>query len=107
MRGPEADLWWKVGSMLMRWQLAQQFLDDGGHFELSASYHLALTAGLLEAVELAGAAGRSVPDAWRETAARALGWAVVVRAPDGAYPLFNDASMDAAPSIDEVVELGR
>ncbi|WP_437286441.1 heparinase II/III domain-containing protein [Sorangium sp. So ce406] len=105
-RGLEAEAWWRLGSRLLSWQLPEQFLEDGGHFELSASYHLALAAGLLEAIELAQAAGREVPELWRVTAQKALAWAAAVRAPDGTYPLFNDAALDAAPEIDQVLALG-
>ncbi|WP_437588143.1 heparinase II/III domain-containing protein [Sorangium sp. So ce1000] len=104
--GVEAEAWWKLGATLLAWQLPEQFLEDGGHFELSVSYHLALTAGLLEAIELARASGREVPELWRTTAARALSWAAAVRAPDGTYPLFNDAALDAAPELDRVLALG-
>lgn len=106
-RGAEADLWWGAGRRLLDWQLPQQFLPDGGHFERSATYHLALCAGLCETIELAGAAGRAVPAVWRETACRALGWARAVRAPDGSYPLFNDASLDGGPTVDQVLALAR
>ena len=106
-RGAEADLWWGAGRRILDWQLPQQFLPDGGHFERSATYHLALCAGLCETIELAGAAGRQVPAVWRETARRALGWARTVRAPDGTYPLFNDASFDAGPTVDQVLALAR
>ncbi|WP_438015908.1 alginate lyase family protein [Sorangium sp. So ce315] len=105
-RGLEAEVWWRLGSRLLSWQLPEQFLEDGGHFELSASYHVALAAGLLEAIELAQTAGREVPELWRVTARRALAWAAAVRAPDGTYPLFNDAAFDAAPGIDQVLALG-
>ncbi|KYG10045.1 hypothetical protein BE21_14420 [Sorangium cellulosum] len=105
--GLEAEAWWKLGSALLAWQLPEQFLADGGHFELSASYHLALTAALLEAIELARASGREVPELWRTTAERALSWAAAVRAPDGTYPLFNDAALDAAPELDGVLGLGE
>jgi hypothetical protein len=104
-RGPEADLWWWAGVGLLSWQLPQQFLTDGGHIERSASYHIALTAALLELIELATAASREIPSEWREIAARALGWVCAVRAPDGTYPLFNDASLDSAPSIDQLLFL--
>ncbi|WP_437830174.1 heparinase II/III domain-containing protein [Sorangium sp. So ce1153] len=105
-RGLEAEAWWRLGSRLLSWQLPEQFLDDGGHFELSASYHLALTAGLLEAIEISQAAGREVPELWRVTAQKALAWAAAVRAPDGTYPLFNDAALDSAPELDSVLALG-
>jgi hypothetical protein len=101
-RGAEADLWWALGARLLGWQLAQQFLPDGGHVERSASYHLALTAALLESIELCQASRRPVPQEWRTTASRALGWADWVRAADGTFPLFNDAALDAAPDLRDV-----
>jgi hypothetical protein len=106
-RGAEAELWWSVGAGLLTWQLAAQFLPDGGHIERSASYHVALTAALLETIEMAAASGREAPREWRELVSRAIGWASAVRAPDGTYPLFNDAALDAAPSIDDVVGLSE
>lgn len=105
-RGAEPELWWKAAHHLLAWQLPQQFLADGGHVEQSASYHLAVTAALLETIELADASGRRAPPLWRQTAAKALGWIAAVRAPDGTYPLFNDAALDAAPTIDDVLALG-
>jgi uncharacterized heparinase superfamily protein len=105
--GPEADVWWRLGSRLLSWQIDEQILPDGGHFEQSASYHLAITLGLLEAVHLAEAAGRPVPPAWPLALHRALAFAGTVRAPDGTYPLFNDAAFDAAPSIDALLALSR
>jgi hypothetical protein len=106
-QGAEADAWWKAGAALLGWQLPAQFLEDGGHIERSASYQLGLLAALLETIEMAGASGRGATEAWTDVAARALGWARAVRAPDGTYPLFNDAALDAAPSIDEVAKLAE
>ncbi len=105
--GPEAQAWWELGARLLAWQLDEQFLADGGHFERSATYHLWLTAGLLEAIELAEASGRVTPPQWRAVAGRALDWIAAIRAPDGAYPLFNDAMLDGSVRADAVLALGR
>jgi uncharacterized heparinase superfamily protein len=106
-QGVEADLWRSIGARLLEWQLPVQFLPDGGHVERSVSYHLALTTGLLESLELADSSGRPLPGAFREIAARALGWASALDAPDGTYPLFNDAALDASPSMLDVLSLGE
>ncbi|MBK6696350.1 MAG: alginate lyase family protein [Myxococcales bacterium] len=106
-RGPEARAWSRAGTAILSWQLPEQFLPDGGHFERSATYHLALTYGLLELIELTMATGASVPELWRDTARRACAWLSQVRAPDATYPLLNDAALDAAPSLDDVLRLGR
>ena len=104
--GPEADLWWRVGSAIVGRELHEQFLDDGGHFERSASYHLWLTAALLTLLHLAQAAGRTYPNTWTRVAERALGWVAWVRAPDGTFPLLNDASLDASALPDDVLAFG-
>jgi uncharacterized heparinase superfamily protein len=105
-RGREGDVWWDAGEALLAWQLPAQFLRDGGHVERSASYHVALTAALLETIELARASRRVVPSSWLDVASRALGWARAVRSPDGSYPLLNDAALDASPGLDDVLALG-
>lgn len=105
--GVEAEAWWVLGSAILGWQLDEQFLADGGHFERSASYHVALTAALLETIELARAGGRDVPGRWLACADRAVGFISEIEAPDGTYPLFNDAALDAAPPVDTVLDLAR
>jgi hypothetical protein len=105
--GKEADVWWSVGSAILNWQLPLQFYADGMHDEGSMTYHLWLVAGLAEAVVLADAAGRAVPPLWTEIVERGVGIALDYEAPDGRYPLFNDAAFDAAPSIAQTVSLAR
>jgi uncharacterized heparinase superfamily protein len=106
-QGPEANLWSAMGSFILEWQLPAQFLLDGAHIEKSASYHLSLTAGLLECIELARSSGQTVSSDFIDIARRALGWIAAVQTPDGSYPLFNDAALDAAPSISDVLALGE
>jgi hypothetical protein len=105
--GLEAEIWWRLGAGLLDWQLPLQFLPDGGHVERCASYHVALTAALLETLELCNAAGRVAPEGWRRIAQKALGWMEAVRAPDGTFALFNDSTLDAAPEIEQVLSLAR
>jgi Heparinase II/III-like protein/Heparinase II/III N-terminus len=105
--GAEGCFWWLVGCSLLDWQLNEQFGADGGHFEGSASYHCWLTHGLLEAIELTAASGRQVPTVWVTVASRAVDWLGRVRAPDGSYPMFNDATLDSAPDVDQVLSLAR
>jgi hypothetical protein len=104
--GLEADVWFALGSAVLEYALPRQFLSDGGHSERSASYHLWLVSGLLECIALTLAGGREVRPRWLETAAAGMGWARAVRAPDGTFPLFNDATLDASPTIDAVLGLG-
>jgi hypothetical protein len=105
--GKEADLWWSLGSAILDWQFPVQFYADGMHDEGSMTYHLWLVAGLAEAIALADAAGRPVTAYWSELVERGVGIALDYEAPDGRYPLFNDAAYDAAPTIAQTVCLAR
>ncbi len=100
--GREADAWREHGLALLRRELAEQVLADGGHFELSPMYHALILEDLLDLVQLARAypglvAGEDV-SRWREMAARMLHWLRAMSHPDGEIALFNDAAMDAAPA---------
>lgn len=95
LEGAEARLWGAVGKAVLRRQLDAQFLSDGGHFERSATYHGWLVTALLELIELYRAAGIPVPEHLAIAVRRALSWIERVQGPDGSWPLFNDAALDA------------
>ena len=103
--GGEARAWYAIGAAIVERELAEQFLDDGGHFERSATYHAWVLTSLLELLELHQAAGVAPTASWTRTAERALEWLARVTCPDGTVPLFNDAALDFCPTPAEVAEL--
>jgi len=105
--GKEADAWLAKGLAIAEAERAEQFLADGGHFELSPTYHQLLTEDLLDLVNIADGAGRALGGEWRDTAARALAWLQVMTRPDGQVPLFNDAAQGVSPPTAELVDYGR
>ena len=96
--GDEAEAWLAKGMAIAEAERAEQFLADGGHFELSPTYHQLLTEDLLDLVNLAAAAGLTLDPEWTQAASRALAWLAVMTRPDGRVPLFNDATEESAPS---------
>ncbi len=50
--GPAPARWRRLGGAVLRRELPEQFLDDGGHFERSPMYHALLTRGLLDLVNV-------------------------------------------------------
>ena len=88
---------------LLRRELAAQVLDDGGHEERSASYHLLMLDRLVElACTLASLCGER--PAWLLQAIAAMGsWARAVRLEGGQAPRFNDSAADAAPPLPVVL----
>lgn len=105
--GREATLFGSVGRWLLERELREQFTDDGGHFERSATYHCWVLAALLELEELYRSAGSVAPPILGHTIQRALSFLAVVIAPDDTVPLLNDAALDAAPSRRAIAHLCR
>lgn len=107
--GPEADGWLATGLSLLRREVPEQVLPDGGHFERSPMYHSLILEDLLDLVNLGRVYGWSVgapacaPLAqWRETAGRMLIWLAAMLHPDGGIALVNDAAEGVAPSAGEL-----
>ena len=106
--GVEADRWRAKGLRLLRRELSEQFLDDGGHFERSPMYHAILLEDLLDLVQLAAVFPGVIPDRdadlWRGMVPRAMRWLRVMTHPDGGIAFFNDAALDIAPSHATLLE---
>lgn len=102
--GDEGDRWLESGSRLLRRELNEQFLSDGGHYELSPTYHALILGDLLHLIQIARATGcRPVEEMLLEFARGAASWASAMRRPDGRPPLFNDAAYDQAPPTDDLL----
>ena len=77
------------GIELLRRELPEQVLPDGGHYERSPSYHLVVLRDLLE-IQAAS------PHSWlAEAIERMQTFAAALTRPDGAPALFNDGTVDA------------
>src|SRR5256886_3524790 len=77
------------GIELLRRELPEQVLSDGGHYERSPSYHLVVLRDLLE-IQAAS------PHSWLgEAIDRMRGFAAALARPDGVPALFNDGTVDA------------
>ncbi|MEP6811947.1 MAG: alginate lyase family protein [Actinomycetota bacterium] len=81
------------GIDLLRRELPEQVLPDGGHYERSPAYHLVVLRDLLE-VQAAS------PHSWLGDAIESMRrFAAALARPDGAPALFNDGTVDA-PRLD-------
>jgi Heparinase II/III-like protein/Heparinase II/III N-terminus len=81
------------GIELLRRELPEQVLRDGGHYERSPAYHLVVLRDLLE-IHAAS------PHSWLADAIEPMRlFAAALARPDGAPALFNDGTVDA-PQLD-------
>lgn len=97
--GAEADSWLRKGIGILREQLPEQVLEDGGHFELSPMYHALIIEDLLGLLNLSNVyPSRLSAESknWRQTAAKMLGWLRQLTHPDGQIAYFNDSVQGVA-----------
>jgi uncharacterized heparinase superfamily protein len=79
---------------ILRRELPEQVLPDGGHYERSPAYHQLVLRDLLE---VQAAAGIKLVDEPIERMAR---FAAALARPDGVPALFNDGARDLAPQLE-------
>jgi uncharacterized heparinase superfamily protein len=97
--GDEARHWLRRGLTLMRTEIVEQVLPDGGHFERSPMYHAGFLEDLLDTVGIMEAYGHTADAAWRYTTARMMSWLEAMTHPDGKIAFFNDAAFGVAPEL--------
>jgi len=101
--GIEADRWRQRGLEILREELAEQVLADGGHFERSPMYHGLFLEDVLDLLQLAKMQPSLFSVSWvsvlEESARRMLGWMNTTVHPDGDIAFFNDATLEICPSL--------
>ncbi|GGW58907.1 heparinase II/III family protein [Alishewanella tabrizica] len=106
LQGDSASKYLKLGLKILEREIPEQFLEDGGHFELSPMYHGILLWDLLDLINLAELTGRSELAAklpwWRNVAIKALNWLRIMRHPDGEVSFFNDSTMGIAATPEQL-----
>jgi len=98
--GPEAETWLRTGLKILRRELPEQILSDGGHFELSPMYHAIILEDLLDLWALARHAGQADHTDLKGLPERigSMGqWLLAMCHPDGQIGFFNDAAFGIAP----------
>ena len=95
--GEEAEGWLRQGLSIMRREISEQVLPDGGHFELSTMYHAATLEDLLDTANIMQAYGYTADPAWRDSIARMAMWLDTMSHPDAQIAFFNDAAFGVSP----------
>jgi uncharacterized heparinase superfamily protein len=104
--GEQADAWFERGMRLLRRELDEQILEDGGHFELSPMYHAIALEDVLDLLNAArvmdGRVAERDLDRWRAVAMPMLEWLRTMSHPDGKIAFFNDAAHGIAADVAEL-----
>ena len=102
-RGPDSERWRKHGLDVLRWQLREQVLADGMHFELSPMYHSRIVYLLLT---LFNTGNRESQDAVGPFLAPMLTALARTLHPDGQIALLNDSAFGIYLGPQELSDYG-
>jgi len=84
-------------------ELDEQFLPDGGHFELSPMYHALGIEDLIDLLAIDGCLDVQLPTARiREKTAKGMAWLAKFTYEDGELARFNDCADGIAPTLAEL-----
>ncbi len=101
-QGTDAERWLQKGLRILRDELTEQFLADGGHFERSPMYHSISVVDYLDVLNLTQNSSTAITrEITREFACKvttALDFLSGICLPDGEIPLFNDSAFGIAPA---------
>lgn len=100
--GDDASRWYNKGIKILKRELSEELLSNGGHFERSPMYHALLTEGLLDLYAYLSA--NNINTEWLDAPLQGMcQWLNAIRCPDGWFPLFNDAAVGISASADEIL----
>ena len=101
--GKTGEVFINQASTLFERELKEQFLDDGGHFELSPMYTAIAVFDILDLINLERTTSSDKPSELDKNlcliAQKGLYWLQVMSHPDGEVSFFNDSANGIAPRI--------
>lgn len=101
--GQQGEYWLHKGLKLLDQEVAEQFLADGAHYELSPMYHAILLWDLADLICLQQNTKLSVlqqrADKWKQHFSTGLQWLQSMVHPDQDLSFFNDATLGIAPTL--------
>jgi uncharacterized heparinase superfamily protein len=104
--GAEPQGWHERALELLRLEVDEQVLMDGGHFERSPGYTLVVLKDCME-IGLWLRRNRNSSPPWLDDALRRmLDYVVKILPPDGQVPLLKDTAWDAAPAPRDLLAAG-
>jgi len=104
------DFLYSKAKQLLIEELAEQILEDGGHFELSPMYHQIMLVRVLECINLIKNNQWKDDELLTLLIAKAeimLGWLFKITFKNGNIPLFNDSTNNIAPTTYQLKEYSQ
>lgn len=96
-----------LAEKILRTELEEQILPDGGHFELSPMYHQHMLFRVLDCIQLLKTNPhykQTLFSLFTEKAVKMLGWLHAMTFDNGDIPLFNDSANGIAPTSHQLFQ---
>lgn len=107
-QGADGDRWFRKGLEILKDELEEQFLPDGGHFERSPMYHSICLVDYLDVLSLTknspSGISHEITDKFIGKLTTALDFLSGICLPDGSIPLFNDSAFGIAPTPSQIFD---
>ena len=104
LQNKEAGLWVKKGVKILRKEIEEQILNDGGNFELSPMYHSNMIEDLLDLINLHNTFPDSellkIIESLHNAVPKSMNWLYKMSHPDGLISFFNDSTLKIALNPD-------
>ncbi len=102
-KGEQGKSWLHEGLTILRAQIPEQILEDGGHFERSPMYHAIILEDLLDLYQLTkiyrASQAEDIQLLLTDAIDSMLTWLEAMTHPDGEIAFFNDATLGIASSL--------
>ncbi len=106
-KNKEAKKIFAKSQILLKKELEIQILNDGGHYERTASYHLLLLDRLLELVCVMNLAKIKIPK-WLKINIKIMhNWAQKIHIGKNNFPRFNDSPLNGCEDINTILSFAR
>ena len=96
---------YNYSSNLLKYELKEQILDDGAHFELSPTYHNHILFRVLDSINfilLNNIDNDLILDSLIFTAKKMFSWIKNISYRDGKYPMVNDSTYEISPNLKQL-----
>jgi uncharacterized heparinase superfamily protein len=109
LEAPESGRWRRLGQQILKEQIAEQILPDGGHIERSPMYHAWVLDDLLDIRQLFALCppeDTQCISSLSDGIARMTRYLGAIVHPDGEIPLLNDSQLDVTRSTGKILADG-
>jgi uncharacterized heparinase superfamily protein len=100
--GPESRVWLSKAESILKREILEQILPDGGHYELSPMYHSIILEDILDLHNIFNSHKKNAKHELAECISKMFTWLESMSHPDSKISFFNDSAHGIASSLNDL-----